>query len=96
MTTHNHMLRVRFPHEQWVKLRKLAEDADMTMSEIVRNHLGKVKIQNRKHEQDRVVILNRINANLNRIARWVDTHKSATDAVQVITHLMAIEKELAK
>lgn len=66
----------------------------MSMSEVVRDHLGKVKIRNRKDERDRVVMLNRINANLNMIARWVNTHKGAADAVQVVTHLMAIEREI--
>lgn len=66
----------------------------MTMSEVVRDHLGKVTIRNRKDERDRVAMLNRINANLNMIARWVNTHKGAADAVQVVTHLMVIEREI--
>ena len=44
-------------------------------------------------------MLNRINANLNMIARWVNTHRGAADSVEVVSHLMAIEraiKELAK
>jgi hypothetical protein len=39
-------------------------------------------------------MLNRINANLNMIARWVNTHKGAADAVQAVTHLMVIEREI--
>lgn len=66
----------------------------MTMSEVVRDHLGKVKIRNRKDEKDRVVMLNRINANLNMIARWVNTYKGKGDAVQVVAHLIAIEREI--
>jgi len=88
------MLRVRFSDAEWQALQDLAESANMTMSEVVRDHLGKVKIRNRKDERDRVVMLNRINANLNMIARWVNTHKGAADAVQVVTHLMAIEREI--
>jgi hypothetical protein len=94
MTTRNNMLRVRFSDAEWQALQDLAESAGMTMSEVVRDHLGKVKIRNRKDERDRVVMLNRINANLNMIARWVNTHKGAADAVQVVTHLMAIEREI--
>jgi len=94
MTTRNNMLRVRFSDAEWQALQDLAESASMTMSEVIRDHLGKVKIRNRKDERDRVVMLNRINANLNMIARWVNTHKGAADAVQVVTHLMAIEREI--
>ncbi len=64
------------------------------MSEVVRDHLGKVKIRNRKDEKDRLVMLNRINANLNMIARWVNTYKGKGDAVQVVAHLIAIEREI--
>ncbi|EFV4056388.1 plasmid mobilization relaxosome protein MobC [Paenalcaligenes hominis] len=94
MTTRNNMLRVRFSDAEWQALQDLSESASMTMSEVVRDHLGKVKIRNRKDERDRVVMLNRINANLNMIARWVNTHKGAADAVQVVTHLMVIEREI--
>lgn len=88
------MLRVRFSDAEWQALQDLAESADMTMSEVVRDHLGKVKIRNRKDEKDRVVMLNRINANLNMIARWVNTYKGKGDAVQVVAHLIAIEREI--
>lgn len=88
------MLRVRFSDAEWQALQDLSESASMTMSEVVRDHLGKVTIRNRKDERDRVAMLNRINANLNMIARWVNTHKGAADAVQVVTHLMVIEREI--
>ncbi|EDY5539527.1 TPA: hypothetical protein P0M60_003415 [Proteus mirabilis] len=94
MTTRNHMLRVRFSDAEWQALQDLAESAGMTMSEVVRDHLGKVKIRNRKDEKDRLVMLNRINANLNMIARWVNTYKGKGDAVQVVAHLIAIEREI--
>ena len=99
MTTKNHMLRVRFSDSEWEALQTLSESAGMSMSELVRDHLSKVRVRNRKDEKDRVVMLNRINANLNMIARWVNTHRGAADAVEVISHLMAIEqsiKDLAK
>lgn len=92
--TRNNMLRVRFSDAEWQALQDLAESAGMTMSEVVRDHLGKVKIRNRKDEKDRVVMLNRINANLNMIARWVNTYKGKGDAVQVVAHLIAIEREI--
>src|SRR5699024_1133530 len=94
MTTRNNMLRVRFSDAEWQALQDLAESASMTMSEVVRDHLGKVKVRNRKDERDRVAMLNRINANLNMIARWVNTHKGGADAVQVVSHHMASEREI--
>jgi len=94
MKTRNNMLRVRFSDEEWQALNDLAKAADMSMSAVVRDHLGKVKIRNRKDERERVAMLNRINANLNMIARWVNTHRGAADAVQVVSHLTVIERQI--
>lgn len=77
----------------------LSESAGMSMSELVRDHLSKVRIRNRQDEKERVVMLNRINANLNMIARWVNTYRGGADSVEVVSHLTAIDraiKELAK
>lgn len=99
MDTRKNMLRVRFSDAEWEALQTLSESAGMSMSELVRDHLNKVNIRNRQDEKERVVMLNRINANLNMIARWVNTHRSAVEGVEVVSHLMAIEqaiKDLAK
>ena len=93
------MLRVRFSDAEWEALQALSESAGMNMSELVRDHLAKVKVRNRQDEKERIAMLNRIIANLNMIARWVNTHKSAAETVEVVSHLMAIDraiKELAK
>ena len=37
----------------------------------------------------------RIGSNLNQVTRWVNTHKMATEAVQVVSYLVVIERELA-
>ena len=93
------MLRVRFLDAEWEALQELSESAGMTMSEVVRDHLGKVRVRNRKDEKERTAMLNRINSNLNMIARWVNTHRGAAESVEVVSHLLAIErsiKELSK
>ncbi len=68
------------------------------MSEVVRDHLGRVRVRvrNRRGEKARVAMLNRINANLNMIARWANTHKKAGETVEVITHLAVIERQIAE
>ena len=93
------MLRVRFSDEEYDRLKSLADNAGVSMSELVRDHLGRVKVRNRDDEKQRIAMLNRINANLNMIARWVNTHKSSADTIEVVSHLMVIERhidELAK
>lgn len=88
------MLRVRFSDAEFDSLKKLADEAGCSMSELVRDHLGKVSVRNKEVDRERIAMLNRINANLNMIARWVNTHKSAASSVEVVAHLMAIERHI--
>ena len=87
-------LKVRCSDDEWEVLQVLSNSAGMSMSELVRDHLGKVKVRNRQDEKERTVMLNRINANLNMIARWANTHKSAGESIQVISQLMVIKQEI--
>lgn len=89
-----HMLRVRFSDDEWNDLKKQADEAGLSMSALVRDHLGKLTIRNRTDERKRLTMLNRINANLNMIARWVNTQKSRSETVQVISHLIAIQRTI--
>ncbi|WP_407651840.1 plasmid mobilization protein [Bombella saccharophila] len=86
------MLRVRFSDEEWTTLQEQANAAGMTMSALVRDHLGRVSIRNREDERQRLIRLNRINANLNMIARWVNTYRDKAETIQVISHLIAIQR----
>ena len=46
-------------------------------------------------ERERTRQIARISNNPNQIARWANTYKTATEAVEVIAHLVAIERALA-
>ena len=73
-----------------------ASEAGLTVSALLRDHFGKVRIRDRETERRRVALLNRINANLNMIARWVNTQKGAADAVSVMAHIVALEAEITR
>ena len=45
-------------------------------------------------ERERTRELARVGNNLNQIARWANTHKGAVEAIEVIGHLIAIERAL--
>jgi hypothetical protein len=66
------------------------------MSRLLRDHLGKVRIRDRDTERQRLAMLNRLNANLNMVAKWVNTHKSEADAVQVQACLSDVRREIAR
>ena len=45
-------------------------------------------------ESERIRQIARIGNNLNQLARWANTHKTATEAVSVIAHLVSSERSL--
>ena len=47
-------------------------------------------------ERERTRQVARIGSNLNQLARWANRHASAVEAVEVIAHLVAFERELRK
>ncbi len=65
-------------------------------SALLRDHAGKVTIRDRDAERQRNATLNRINANLNMIARWVNTWKGQADAFKVLVRLEAIQDEVLR
>ncbi|MDE9590289.1 plasmid mobilization protein [Xenorhabdus bovienii] len=94
MKKRENMLRVRFSDEEFEALKRRANEAECSMSELVRDHLGKVRIRNKAVDREQIAMLNRINANLNMIARWVNIHKSAVVTAEVVAHLIDIERHI--
>ena len=47
-------------------------------------------------QRERTRQIARIGNNLNQLARWANTHTEAVDAVEVIAHLIAVERSLAR
>ena len=45
-------------------------------------------------ERERTRQIARIGSNLNQIARWANTHKTVAEAVEVIAHLVTIERAI--
>jgi hypothetical protein len=85
---------VRFSDEELAALKAKAQEAGLPVSSLLREHVGAVTIRDRDAERQRNVTLNRLNANLNMIAKWVNTHKGAADAVQVMVYLADVRREL--
>ena len=92
----------------WVKIRASeaeraewhakARSAGLTLSDLVRRSVGRARTWTVAHadvERDRTRELARIGANLNQIARWANTFKANAEAVEIVAHLVAIERALA-
>ena len=88
---------VRLTDEEKLDWDLKAHAAGLSISELVRQAMNRVRIS---HVGDRAVQIERtrqiakIGNNLNQIARWVNRYKTTADTVEVVTHLVAIEKAL--
>ncbi len=74
-----------------------AHAAGLTISQLAREAMGKVRVTNisaRAIQIERTRQIAKIGNNLNQIARWANTYKHAAEAVEVVTHLIAIEQAL--
>lgn len=89
------MIRIRVSEEEYAAL--VAKGTAVGgMSALLRDHLGQVRIRHREDERQRVALLNRLNANLNMLAKWVNTYKCDADAVQVLVSLADMRRELGR
>ena len=93
--TRKRMIRLRVSEEEYAALIEKGA-AVGGMSKLLRDHLGRVSIRHREDERQRLAMLNRINANLNMVSRWVNTHKSEADAVQVLVYLADVRREMGR
>jgi hypothetical protein len=94
-TPREHVVKIRLSEAERQRLETLAEASDYTLAALLRDQFGKVTIRNRVDEKRRNDLLQRINTNLNMIAKWVNTFQGEADTVRVLTHLAAIEREVA-
>lgn len=85
-------IKVRVSDEEKIYFEKKSDEAGKSLSKLIFESLNKVEIKNREDERQRIIMLNRINANLNMIARWCNTYKGGAEAVEVIIRLIDIER----
>ena len=76
-----------------------AAAAGLTLSELLRRAMGRTRTwtaEDRAAQRERTRQIARIGSNLNQIARWANTWKAGAEAVEVVAHLAAIEREIAE
>ena len=92
------IVHARLSADELAAWRAKASAAGVTLSELLRQAMGRTRAWTAAAadaERARTRQLARIGSNLNQIARWANTHKSAAEAVEVVAHLAAIERALA-
>ena len=79
--------------------RAKAAAAGVPLSDLLRQAMGRTRTWTAAAadvERERTQQVARIGNNLNQLARWANCHASAVEAVEVIAHLVAFERELRK
>lgn len=89
-------IELRLSEADYEKIQQIANDSNRTVSELLRDHIGKVTVKDSALDRQRNVHLNRINSNLNMIAKWVNTHKELADVIRVTELLISIQRGVGK
>ena len=79
--------------------RAKAAAAGVPLSALVREAMARTRTWTApaaEVERERTKQVARIGNNLNQIARWANTHAETAEAVEVIAHLVAIERAIAR
>ena len=83
-------------HAAW---REKAAAAGVSPSELLREAMARTRTWTasaRAVERERTRQVARVGNNLNQLAHWVNTHKTAAEAVSVIAHLVSFERSLLR
>ena len=78
--------------------RAKAAAAGVSLSALLRQAMARTRtwtVPATEVERERTRELARIGANLNQIARWANTFKANAETVEIVAHLVAIERALA-
>ena len=97
--TQNRILiaQARVSEAELAEWRAKAAAAGVPLSELLRRAMARTRTWTAaaaKVEQERTRELARIGSNLNQIARWANAHKGTAEALEVIAHLLGIERAL--
>ena len=88
----------------WIKIRVTPDEKrlieskasaqEQTVTDFLRQRALDYRLRQSPLEKERIRQLARIGSNMNQIARWANTYKKRAEAVEVITRLILLEREL--
>jgi hypothetical protein len=87
-------LHIRLHPEERSLLHLNAGLQGMTVSDYIRQTCLGVRLRKTPEEKKRLRELARIGANINQLARWANTYKRAVEAVEILTALTGLEREI--
>ena len=88
-------LKVRVSDAELLEIRAKAFYAEMTVSDFMRFRTLNHRLRQTNGEKERLRQLARIGSNINQLARWANTHKTAGSTLEVILWLNRLTGEVA-
>lgn len=95
MAARTHWLKLRTSEAELTAWKAKAKAAGLPLSELLRQSLERVTVKNRKDHRDLLRSLTRLGVNLNQIAAWTNSRRDALDTIDVLTHLIDLERQVA-
>ncbi len=96
---------IKVSEDERLAWRELAEAEGLTLADFIRQQLGAAAMVHREPVKKRrakrvdpawIRELAKIGNNLNQIARWANTYKSAAETMAVIRALVAVERQISE
>lgn len=88
------IIKLRASDAEYAYIRNRAADAGMSVTTFLRSHIGCVPAVGHIDKRNKMIMLNRIHSNLCALADWVKTYKGKAVVVQVLAHLVLLERAI--
>ena len=88
-------LKVRVSDAELADIRARALEADMTVSDFMRFRMMNFRLRQTSADRERLRHLARIGSNVNQLARWANTHKAASPALEALLWLNRLTREVS-
>ena len=87
-------IKVRVSKIERQHINELSAETGMTISDLIRHRLLKIRLRNSNHEKELIRQVARIGSNLNQLARWANIHKNRTPSLETVLWLNRIYEEV--
>lgn len=88
-----HVIKFRVSDEEYALLKAKARQANTDMTAMLRDHIHRARIRP-ADDVHCLAMLTRIHRNVEALQQWAKTYGQGADAVSIMAHLVAVEREI--
>ncbi len=90
----DHFIKIRVSELEHQHIKELSTSVGMTISDLLRHRLLKIRLRSTNHEKELIRQVARIGSNINQLARWANSHKNRTPSLETVLWLNRIYEEV--